>query len=188
MTETWPWFAVAGLGALHGLNPAMGWLFAVALGLHRQSRSVVMPLARAHRRRAMPSRSWPSPACWSARRLPGGAAGLCGHRHRDAADRLGPLSLVLRPSPPGSLWHAGGISRPGRLVVPDGNGARRRPDALASADAVVPAGRRGRCRWPRCRNPRRGRHSHLGDGGDDRRGSGYRVRMAGAGPSCAGPG
>ncbi|HZB51177.1 MAG TPA: hypothetical protein VE547_18970, partial [Mycobacteriales bacterium] len=25
--------AVVGLGAFHGLNPAMGWLFAVALGL-----------------------------------------------------------------------------------------------------------------------------------------------------------
>jgi hypothetical protein len=31
----WPWLALAGLGAFHGLNPAMGWLFAVALGLHR---------------------------------------------------------------------------------------------------------------------------------------------------------
>jgi|SRR5690349_23028263 hypothetical protein len=27
--------------AFHGLNPAMGWLFAVALGLHRRSRTVV---------------------------------------------------------------------------------------------------------------------------------------------------
>jgi hypothetical protein len=36
-----PWLAVAGLGAYHGLNPAMGWLFAVALGLHRKSRRVV---------------------------------------------------------------------------------------------------------------------------------------------------
>ena len=52
MTETWPWFAVAGLGALHGLNPGMGWLFAVALGLHRQRRSVVyvslLPIAAGH--------------------------------------------------------------------------------------------------------------------------------------------
>ena len=38
----WPWVALAGLGAFHGLNPAMGWLFAVALGLHRQSRSLVV--------------------------------------------------------------------------------------------------------------------------------------------------
>ena len=32
---------MAGLGAFHGLNPAMGWLFAVALGLHRNDRRVV---------------------------------------------------------------------------------------------------------------------------------------------------
>jgi hypothetical protein len=46
-TEFWPWLALAGLGAFHGLNPAMGWLFAVALGLHRHSRRVVWlsPLA-----------------------------------------------------------------------------------------------------------------------------------------------
>jgi hypothetical protein len=36
------WFAIAGLGAFHGLNPAMGWLFAVALGLHRGARAVVL--------------------------------------------------------------------------------------------------------------------------------------------------
>jgi hypothetical protein len=43
---------VAGLGAFHGLNPAMGWLFAVALGLHRHSRAVVLasivPIAIGH--------------------------------------------------------------------------------------------------------------------------------------------
>jgi hypothetical protein len=48
----WPWFALLGLGAFHGLNPAMGWLFAVALGLHRESRSVVFgalpPIAIGH--------------------------------------------------------------------------------------------------------------------------------------------
>jgi hypothetical protein len=47
-----PWLAVAGLGAFHGLNPAMGWLFAVALGLHRQSRGAVVaslaPIALGH--------------------------------------------------------------------------------------------------------------------------------------------
>jgi len=39
-----------GLGAFHGLNPAMGWLFAVALGTHRRSRTQVLaalpPIAR----------------------------------------------------------------------------------------------------------------------------------------------
>lgn len=47
-----PWLVLAGLGAFHGLNPAMGWLFAVALGLHRKSRSVVLlsliPVAIGH--------------------------------------------------------------------------------------------------------------------------------------------
>src|ERR671916_821246 len=33
VTALWPWLSLAALGAFHGLNPAMGWLFAVALGL-----------------------------------------------------------------------------------------------------------------------------------------------------------
>lgn len=37
-----PWLALAGLGAYHGLNPAMGWLFAVALGLQERKRSAVL--------------------------------------------------------------------------------------------------------------------------------------------------
>ncbi len=37
-----PWLALVGLGAFHGLNPAMGWLFAVALGLQQQSRHAVL--------------------------------------------------------------------------------------------------------------------------------------------------
>ena len=41
-TEVWPWLALAGLGLFHGLNPAMGWLFAVALGLHRGNRRIVL--------------------------------------------------------------------------------------------------------------------------------------------------
>ncbi len=52
VTELWPWLTLAGLGAFHGLNPAMGWLFAVALGMHRQSRRVVLisllPIALGH--------------------------------------------------------------------------------------------------------------------------------------------
>jgi hypothetical protein len=31
------WLGLAALGAFHGLNPAMGWLFALALGLQRRS-------------------------------------------------------------------------------------------------------------------------------------------------------
>ena len=52
MDHLWPWLALAGLGAFHGVNPAMGWLFAVALGLHRQSRAAVLlalpPIAIGH--------------------------------------------------------------------------------------------------------------------------------------------
>ena len=48
----WWWLGLVGLGAFHGLNPAMGWLFAVALGLHQRSRTVVLvsllPIAVGH--------------------------------------------------------------------------------------------------------------------------------------------
>jgi hypothetical protein len=52
MSEIWPWLVLAGLGAFHGLNPGMGWLFAVALGMHRHDRRVVLlsiaPIALGH--------------------------------------------------------------------------------------------------------------------------------------------
>ena len=48
----WPWLALVGLGVFHGVNPAMGWLFAVGLGVHRQSRRLVLlslaPMALGH--------------------------------------------------------------------------------------------------------------------------------------------
>ncbi|HEV2365074.1 MAG TPA: hypothetical protein VGS12_12860 [Caulobacteraceae bacterium] len=51
-SEPWPWLALAGLGLFHGLNPAMGWLFAVGLGMHRRSAKVVAlalgPIALGH--------------------------------------------------------------------------------------------------------------------------------------------
>lgn len=40
-SSAWMWLAIAGLGVFHGINPAMGWLFAVALRLYRQSSRVV---------------------------------------------------------------------------------------------------------------------------------------------------
>jgi hypothetical protein len=36
-----PWLGLVGLGAFHGLNPAMGWLLAVALGLQDGRRAAV---------------------------------------------------------------------------------------------------------------------------------------------------
>jgi hypothetical protein len=45
LTSSWPWLSLLALGAFHGLNPAMGWLFAVALGLQeRRLRAVVAAL------------------------------------------------------------------------------------------------------------------------------------------------
>src|SRR5215217_9789446 len=52
MNELWPWLTLAALGAYHGLNPAMGWLFAVALGLQERRRAGVIrafvPIALGH--------------------------------------------------------------------------------------------------------------------------------------------
>jgi len=52
MRVLWPWLSLVGLGMYHGVNPAMGWLFAVALGFHRRRRSVVVqsliPIAIGH--------------------------------------------------------------------------------------------------------------------------------------------
>jgi len=52
MSQAWPWLTLAALGAFHGLNPAMGWLFAVALGLQeRRLRAVTTalgPIALGH--------------------------------------------------------------------------------------------------------------------------------------------
>lgn len=52
MGEPATWAALIGLGAFHGLNPAMGWLFAVALGLQQRRRRAVLaalpPLAVGH--------------------------------------------------------------------------------------------------------------------------------------------
>ena len=46
MSHTGLWLTLAGLGAYHGLNPAMGWLFAVSQGMqHRDRRAVLRALA-----------------------------------------------------------------------------------------------------------------------------------------------
>jgi hypothetical protein len=46
------WLTLAGLGVYHGVNPAMGWLFAVSRGMQERSRRAVMrslvPIAIGH--------------------------------------------------------------------------------------------------------------------------------------------
>jgi preprotein translocase SecF subunit len=48
----WYWLGLFGLGAFHGINPGMGWLFAVALGMQEKRRGAVyqalLPLAAGH--------------------------------------------------------------------------------------------------------------------------------------------
>ncbi|MGA7930202.1 MAG: hypothetical protein WCA20_29940 [Candidatus Sulfotelmatobacter sp.] len=48
----WPWAALFLLGAYHGVNPGMGWLFAVALGMQKKSAAAVwqslVPIAAGH--------------------------------------------------------------------------------------------------------------------------------------------
>ncbi|MFI5444938.1 hypothetical protein [Polaromonas sp. UC242_47] len=52
MESLWPWLAIAGVGALHGLNPATGWLLAAAWGLQSHDRSLALralgPIAVGH--------------------------------------------------------------------------------------------------------------------------------------------
>jgi hypothetical protein len=52
VSEAWPWLALGVLGAYHGLNPAMGWLFAVARGLQERKLAAVLqalvPIAVGH--------------------------------------------------------------------------------------------------------------------------------------------
>jgi hypothetical protein len=47
-----PWLWIIGLGIFHGLNPAMGWLFAVSKGLQEKSRAALflafVPIALGH--------------------------------------------------------------------------------------------------------------------------------------------
>lgn len=52
MSDLQAWLTLLGLGAFHGINPGMGWLFAVALGLQEQRRAAVLrallPIALGH--------------------------------------------------------------------------------------------------------------------------------------------
>ena len=50
--NSWPWLLVVAMGAYHGFNPAMGWLFAVSLGFQERRRAKViealLPIALGH--------------------------------------------------------------------------------------------------------------------------------------------
>jgi hypothetical protein len=52
MSSLWPWLLVAGMGALHGLNPAGGWPLAAAWGVRSGDRTqalrALLPIAAGH--------------------------------------------------------------------------------------------------------------------------------------------
>jgi hypothetical protein len=52
VSSAWPWVTLALLGAYHGINPAMGWLFAVSQGMQQGERRAVVralvPIAIGH--------------------------------------------------------------------------------------------------------------------------------------------
>ncbi|MFH0129443.1 hypothetical protein ACGLHS_04485 [Variovorax sp. VaC1] len=52
MASLWPWLAVAGVGALHGLNPTTGWMWAAAWGVRSHDRAQALralwPIALGH--------------------------------------------------------------------------------------------------------------------------------------------
>jgi hypothetical protein len=53
MASLWPWLAVAGVGALHGLNPATGWMLGRRLGRafsgdRAQALRALLPIAVGH--------------------------------------------------------------------------------------------------------------------------------------------
>jgi hypothetical protein len=52
MGSWWPWLAIAGIGALHGLHPASGWMWAAAWGLRArdpaQALRALLPIVIGH--------------------------------------------------------------------------------------------------------------------------------------------
>jgi hypothetical protein len=52
MASLWPWLAVAGVGAFHGLNPANGWLLAATQGVRSHDRAqalrALLPIGAGH--------------------------------------------------------------------------------------------------------------------------------------------
>jgi hypothetical protein len=52
VASLWPWLLVAGVGALHGLNPATGWMWAAAWGFRSGDRAqalrALLPIAAGH--------------------------------------------------------------------------------------------------------------------------------------------
>jgi len=153
MTDhSFPWLSLLVLGAAHGINPAMGWLFAVGRGLQRRDRREVWralgPLAAGHALaiavavvaalalgEVLPARGlrWVVAAA-----LVGvGADGLMRHRHIS----LGGMRVGARELATWSFLVAS-VHGAGLMVLPFVLGARPTSSAMLHHhhDAVVLAG------------------------------------------------
>ena len=129
-------FVVGGLlalGAFHGVNPGMGWLFAVALGMQERRRSAVLamlPLALGH--------GLAIAAAIAMAALIGAVVPL---RALQWGFRLSCWLWGFRALPartPALGRYAGGNEGSDRVVVPDGVRARRRADGVASRGSPQP--------------------------------------------------
>ena len=149
MDELWPWVLMALLGAYHGLNPAMGWLFAVALGMQERDRRAVLralpPIAIGHEA---------SVVLAAALVLGLGLLADTSALHMGAGDRADRCSALFRFVKPRAhfRWVKARVTRAraGVVVVPDVDRARRRADGRAGA-ARRERGGRGRGAGPRAR-------------------------------------
>ena len=111
---TTSWAMLMALGAFHGINPGMGWLFAVALGMQERRRGAVLralvPLGAGHALAVAAARSawrWRSAPC------PARLAALAdGRRPRLARRHCGSFVTGIRAGPACAWAWAG--SRCGR--------------------------------------------------------------------------
>lgn len=146
-----PWLSLLALGAVHGINPAMGWLFAVGRGLQERDRRAVWralgPLALGHAvaialtillaitlGQMLPVR-W---LRWivAAALLAVGIDGLVHHRHV----RLGGMRVNARELATWSFLMAS-VHGAGLMVLPFMFGAGvSRPSAVLHHDHAVAAG------------------------------------------------
>ena len=118
------------LGVYHGINPGMGWLFAVALGMQEQKGSAVvrslLPIALGH--------ALAIGCVVLAAAFLGNGAAARGHPLPGWASAAGPWDLLPdSASPPALGPKTSWLSRPDALVISYGLGARRGFDGRSTA-------------------------------------------------------
>ena len=136
------WAAMLLLGAYHGINPGMGWLFAVALGMQQGSARGVWralpPIALGH------AAAVGVVVAAAVLAQHGDAARRAENRGRVDAGDAGALPAVAAPAP-AFRRDAGRLPRSDDLVVPHGLRSRRRVHGAPVRDGHA-GGRVGRRR------------------------------------------